>query len=271
MKSYLRQAVVQSALAAFAVVAQTGLAVGVDQQSLFTEDRVVLANGVAGNTVHVDSGNPKNYEEIVAKSEFPHLQLKAKLFLPDNKARHPVVIIMPGSSGAGNSAIAHATALTSVGIAVLVIDPFGARSVTSTVADQGQVSFAASSYDVLAAAKYLSTLPEIDGARIGALGYSRGGTAVLQAAVAPLASAVLGSGVRFRAVVAAWPWCGYQFERPDTRPPFVVDDVIGVAARVTRRALLCHEAGQPKARADLDQHVIIEPPPTKACSPTRQN
>ena len=100
MKSYLRQAVVQSALAAFAVVAQTGLAVGVDQQSLFTEDRVVLANGVAGNTVHVDSGNPKNYEEIVAKSEFPHLQLKAKLFLPDNKARHPVVIIMPGSSGA---------------------------------------------------------------------------------------------------------------------------------------------------------------------------
>jgi dienelactone hydrolase len=117
-----------------------------------------------------------------------------------------------------SSAIDHAAALTSAGIAVLVIDPFGARSGTSTVADQGQFSFAASSYDVLAAAKYLATLPEIDGVHIGALGYSRGGTAVLQAAVSPLANAVLGEGVSLRAVAAAWPWCGYQFERPDTRP-----------------------------------------------------
>src|SRR5260370_25653912 len=189
MKSYLRHVVMLCGLAALAVVAQAGIAVSANAQALFTEDRVVLANGVAGNTVNVDRGNHKSYEEIVAKSEFPHLQLNAKLFLPDNKARHPVVIIVPGSSGVGNSAIAHATALTSAGIAALVIDPFGARSVTSTVADQGQVTFAASSYDVLAAAKYLSTLPEIDGAHIGALGYSRGGTAVLQAAVSPLANA----------------------------------------------------------------------------------
>jgi dienelactone hydrolase len=154
----------------------------------------------------------------VAKGRFPSVQLNAKLFLPANDARPPVVIIAPGSSGVGNAAIAHATALTSAGIAVLVIDPFGARSVTSTVADQGQFSFAASSYDVLAAAKYLSTLPEVDSAHIGALGYSRGGTAVLQAAVSPLANAVLGEGASLRAVAAAWPWCGYQFARPDTRP-----------------------------------------------------
>jgi dienelactone hydrolase len=123
---------------------------------------VVLANGVAGQTVRVESGNPKSYEEIVARAEFPSVRLNAKLFLPGNSAQHPVVIIAPGSGGVGNSAIAHATALTSADIAVLVIDPFGAPSVTSTVADQGQFSFAASSYDIRAAAKYLSTLPEID-------------------------------------------------------------------------------------------------------------
>ena len=39
-----------------------------------------------------------------------------------------------------------------IGIAALVIDPFGARAVTSTVANQTQFSFAASAFDVLAAA-----------------------------------------------------------------------------------------------------------------------
>jgi dienelactone hydrolase len=218
MNSYLRRDLMRAAIAALALILPPAIAAGAEQQSLFAEDRVVLANGVAGKTVHIDSGNPKSYEEVVAKGEFPSVRLNAKLFLPDGNAQHPVVIIAPGSSGVRNSAIDHATALTTAGIAVLVVDPFGPRSVTSTVADQGQFSFAASSYDVLAAAKYLATLPEIDGAHIGALGYSRGGTAVLQAAVSPLANAVLGEGVSLRAVAAAWPWCGYQFERPDTRP-----------------------------------------------------
>jgi dienelactone hydrolase len=218
MNCYFRQSIVRIAATAFILGSQPDTAFSGDSLSSFAEDHVVLTNGVAGKTVQLDSGNPRSYEEIVAGAPFPSVRLNAKLFLPDNNARHPVVIIEPGSSGVGNSALAHATALTSAGIAVLVVDPFGARSVTSTVADQGQFSFAASSYDVLAAVNYLSKLPEIDSAHIGALGYSRGGTAVIQAAVSPLARAVLGQGVSLRAVAAAWPWCGYQFEQPETRP-----------------------------------------------------
>lgn len=177
----------------------------------------MLSNGAVGTTVHIDSATAKSCEEIVAGAEFPSVQLNARLFVLGGKARHPVVIIVPGSSGVRDSAIAHATALTSADIAAPVIDPFGARSVMSTVADQGQLSFVASSYDVLAAVKYLATLPEIDRAHIGALGYSCGGTAVLQAAVSPLASDGLGEGISLRAVAAAWSWCGYQFERPEHR------------------------------------------------------
>jgi dienelactone hydrolase len=216
MNRYPRQ-IAMRAVTALIIALQQGSALCADSQALFTEDHVVLANGVAGKTVHIDSGNPRSYEEIIARAEFPSVRLSAKLFLPHESGRLPVVIIVPGSSGVRNSAIEHATALTSAEIAVLVVDPFGARSVTSTVADQGQFSFAASSYDVLAAAAYLATLPEIDRAHIGALGYSRGGTAVIQAAVAPLANAVLGERISLRAVAAAWPWCGYQFEQPETR------------------------------------------------------
>ena len=219
--------IVAGAVTALVFALQQGSALCADPQALFAEDHVVLANGVVGKTVHINSGNPRSYKEIVAKAEFPSVQLNAKLFLPDRSGRLPVVIIVPGSSGVGNSAIEHAAALTSADIAVLVVDPFSARSVTSTVANQGQFSFAASSYDVLAAVKYLSMLPEIDSTHIGALGYSRGGTAVIQAAVSPLANAVLGQGISLRAVAAAWPWCGYQFEQPDTKPSairFLVGD-----------------------------------------------
>ena len=48
----------------------------------------------------------------------------------------------------------------------MVLDSFGARGVTSTVANQTQFSFAASAYDVLAAWQVLSVHPEIDASRI---------------------------------------------------------------------------------------------------------
>jgi dienelactone hydrolase len=194
----------------------------------FAERSMTLDNGIVGEAVRFASANPRNYQEIIAKVQFPFIEIDAKLFVPSTGAPPPVVIITPGSSGVGPSAVKHAAALTSAGIAVLLIDPFGARQVESTVANQGQFSFAASSYDVLAAVKYLAGLPRIDAERIGALGYSRGGAAVLQAAVTPLSRAVLGSGTTLRAVVAAWPWCGYQFEHPETRPTairFLVADL----------------------------------------------
>ena len=79
-------------------------------------------------------------------------------------------MIVPGSLGVAPSHVAHAEALTRAGLATFVLDSFGARGVTSTVANQTQFSFAASAYDVLAAWKVLASLPEIDATRIGAQG-----------------------------------------------------------------------------------------------------
>ena len=100
------------------------------------------------------------------------------------------------------------------GFAAFVLDSFGARDVTSTVANQTQFSFAASAYDVLAAWQVLSAHPEIDASRIGAQGHSRGGSAVLTAATRRFADAVVGAGAGFRSVLAAYPWSGHQFLDP---------------------------------------------------------
>ena len=85
--------------------------------------------------------------------------IDGKLFLPPTAVRQgplPLVIVTPGSLGVAGSHLAHAETFTGIGIAAFVLDPFGARGVGSTVANQTQFSFAASAYDVLAAWKVLS-------------------------------------------------------------------------------------------------------------------
>ncbi|MGI9409503.1 MAG: dienelactone hydrolase family protein, partial [Hyphomicrobiaceae bacterium] len=126
----------------------------------------------------------------------------------------PTVIVAPGSLGVAGSHLAHAETLTSQGFAAFVLDSFGARNVTSTVAKQTQFSFAASAFDVLAAWKVLSGRPEIDASRIGAQGHSRGGSAVLTAATRRFADTVVGAGNGLHAVLAAYPWSGHQFLDP---------------------------------------------------------
>src|SRR3546814_12369026 len=101
-----------------------------------------------------------------------------------------------------------AAALNSAGYAVLLIDPFRARGIADTIADQGRLTWVASTYDVLAAVRYLPSRDDIDQARIGALGGSRGGTAVMMAAAAPFAAAVLGPGYELRPVGAGFPRFG---------------------------------------------------------------
>jgi dienelactone hydrolase len=132
-----------------------------------------------------------------------------------------VVILAPGSGGVSPDHLRHAQALTSAGLAVYVLDPFAGRGIKDTISDQGQLTWAASTYDILAAARMLATQPGMDGERIGAVGYSRGGTAVLLAAHQQMTRAVLGEGKSLQAVLAGWPWCGYQFEHAITGPTVV--------------------------------------------------
>jgi dienelactone hydrolase len=196
-------------------------------ETSFEAQTITLANGVVGRSISFASANPRSYEEIIQRRPLPAVTLHAKLFLPRRKGRVPAVIIAPGSGGVSASMVVHANALNEAGLAVLLVDPFGGRGVRDTIADQDQVSFAASTYDIFAAMRALEREADIDSARIGAMGYSRGGLAVLQASVTPVATAVLGPGKALRAVLSGWPWCGAQFAEPRTAPTavrFVVGD-----------------------------------------------
>ncbi len=189
---------------------------------------LVLPNGDAGRALPIDTANPLNYYQVIKlPAAMPRMTIDARLFVPQQASRRlPVVIVVPGSLGVAPSHLRHAQTFVELGIAACVIDPFGRRGVTSTVSNQAQYSFAASAYDVLAAVRALSRAPEIDAGRIGAQGHSRGGSAVLTAAMRRFSASVLGESLALHAIYAAYPWCGHQFQDPDVGST-VVRAVIG--------------------------------------------
>lgn len=206
----------RAVFAASAALCVTAQAQSLDSALPFAKQTVTLGGKTIGEPLAFASANPLNFEQILSGAQLAPVQLDGQLFLPAGKVPHPVVILTPGSGGVELHHLKHAQALLAAGIGVYVLDPFAARGVKSTSADQTQFPFAASVYDILAAAKMLMTLPAVDKDRLGALGYSRGGLAVNLAVSEKLSQAVLGKQFRFKAVMSGWAWCGYQFENAAT-------------------------------------------------------
>lgn len=180
----------------------------------FADQEITFASGVRGEPVEIASADPRNYFEAISRPDaMQRTSIHGKLFRPPSgRAKQPVVIVVPGSLGVAPSHLAHAERLVEAGIAACLIDPFGARSVTSTVANQTQYSFAASAWDVCATVAMLAARADIDLGSIGAQGHSRGGSAVLTAATRRFATAT--GAPPLAAVYAAYPWCGQQFLDP---------------------------------------------------------
>ncbi len=170
---------------------------------------LTLDNGIVGEPWVVASANPATFFEAISEEPADRQDIHAQLFMPNTPQRPGVVIIAPGSLGIAPSHVYKAELLTSAGIAACLIDPFGARQVSSTVANQAQFSFAASAWDVLAAAQTLTAQDRF--ARVGLQGHSRGGTAIQLAASM---YHFTGHQLDCAGVYAAYPWCGFQFLNP---------------------------------------------------------
>ena len=171
----------------------------------FSTEPLALDNGIQGTPLEITTANPTNYyQALSAPQQMKQAQIYGQLYFPQaqQKAPSPVVMIVPGSLGVAPSHMAKASQLTAAGIAACVIDPFSARGVASTVANQAQYSFAASAWDVLATADKLSKRDDIDSKRIGAQGHSRGGSAIIAAACM---TRLVPNAIPLRGLYAAYP------------------------------------------------------------------
>ncbi|MEE2767672.1 MAG: dienelactone hydrolase family protein [Actinomycetota bacterium] len=191
-------------------------------------DRSVILDGVVGENLEIPSANPVNYSQAINDPDgCEPIVVDGKLFLPPADKPVPLVLLVPGSLGVADSHVGHAETLLTEGYAVFLLDPFGARSIQSTVANQTSYSFAASAFDVLASLLSLTDHPAVDSDRISAQGHSRGGSAVITAAMRSFANRIVDHRATLAGVYAVYPWCGHQFATPEvdtTRVRAIVGD-----------------------------------------------
>jgi len=196
------------------VMALAGLALGLAiGASLATAEPVSsLADGRTGR-VEFRSVTPSGPTALVQRTADGAI-VTAHLALPPGEAdRVPAMVIAHGSGGLlPGREDAWARRLQALGIATFAVDSFGPRGIATTSRDQSRLSTMANLADALAALQLLATHPRVDPARIGVIGFSRGGQVALYSALEPLRRAIVGDdGPRFAAHVALYPSCSIPY------------------------------------------------------------
>jgi dienelactone hydrolase len=169
-----------------------------------------------------------------AKVGSPLSNAPAELYLPIGAQPTGAVVVLHGCNGVGLHDREWARRLAGWGFAALLIDSFGPRGFRE-VCNRGRlVPPEAQARDAFDGAAYLRTAPEVRTARVGVIGFSHGGWAILKA--------VLGGGVRqpgepaFAAAVAYYPGCDPPTSSLETDTLILIGDSDDwtPAARCTR-------------------------------------
>lgn len=178
---------------------------------------MIRAHAMQGaETIAFRSASPASYRELLSGRASPGEEICGYLFLPRaGVGKPPLVVISIGSQGfkAGREAL-YSRALNDIGIAAFVVDSFTPRGFAETTSGQGRLSMAGSTADALHAIRHMRDDPRVDGSRIGMLGFSRGGHAVVGAHHRGLQHVVLGRSDAVAAHVALYPALNPRWRRP---------------------------------------------------------
>jgi dienelactone hydrolase len=138
------------------------------------------------------------------------LNLPVELLLPKTATgRVPAIIISHGSGGVRDRREgAYARAFNGLGVAGVIVDSFTPRGIRSTVNDQSTVTDAEMLGDTVAVLKVIAAHPRIDPERIGLIGFSKGGTVAIKAALRRYRADAGNDDAHFSLLIALYPWCG---------------------------------------------------------------
>ena len=145
----------------------------------------------------------------------------AELYLPANAAPAAAVVVLPGCDGVHAHYREWARRLADWGYTALLIDSYRPRGF-SEVCNQGElVPPEAQARDAFDGAAYLRRAPSALAKRVGVIGFSHGGWAVLKAVLAGLVRRP--NEPPFSAAVAYYPGCDF---RDPPRHPLETDTLI---------------------------------------------
>jgi len=176
-------------------------------QTQAPETVTTFASGPGNGRYAFPSWTPRSVGELFrGAAGAPTVDIVGQLFLPASTAKVPAVVLLHGSGGVYDALLDYwPRQFNAAGIAVFTLDRFGPRGVRSTTDDQSQVPLAADVADAFAALRLLASHPRIDRQRIALMGFSRGGTATLRAAVERfVATQKLADGLRYAAFIPVY-------------------------------------------------------------------
>ena len=155
------------------------------------------------------------------------------LALPPGAARVPAMVLMHGSSGLNaGSRVHYSELLNRHGIAAFYVDSFTGRGIGSSVRDQAVLSYGDNTRDAFVALRLLRRHPRIDPARIGVMGFSRGGTVSWSAAIRDYYAQFRRERLGFALHVPYYPGCNFGPAAATTGAPILF--LLGGADNWTR-------------------------------------
>ena len=209
------------------------------------------------STIELQSHSPRFASDILdGLDNDPPVAITAILSLPQGDGPFPAMVIVHGSGGIGARGEEYQRLLNPLGIATLRTDSFNPRGVRSTVGDQSKVTTYAMVADAFAALAYLSAHPRIDPARIGIMGFSKGGSTAHFAAFEPLRAAAVGGPARFALHIPFYRGCLYDVNMPLTGAP--IRELLGADDDYTGAAACADYAARRRSQGD-DYEAIIYP------------
>jgi dienelactone hydrolase len=184
------------------------------------EPVATLADGRTGK-IEFQSVTPATVGAFMRRNpEVPKTTVFGTLSLPAGASKGPAMVIAHGSGGVMDARdFAWARRLNEIGIAAFVVDSFTPRDIRETATDQSQLNTIANVADALFALKLLATHPRIDSARIGIMGFSKGGQVTLWTALDTVRRGVIDGDLRFAVHAAFYPACNTQYVGKPTGAP----------------------------------------------------
>ncbi|MEM6549206.1 MAG: dienelactone hydrolase family protein [Pseudomonadota bacterium] len=148
--------------------------------------------------------------------------IAGRLILPAEGALRGAAILSHGAGGTGARQDRAAELLADAGIAALVLDHFSNRGVRSVAADQLRVGEQQMAADIFAARSVLAERLDLAPDRIGAIGWSKGATAVMLAAVGRLGEALDPDDEPLAFAAAFYPFCGFDLDEEALASPLLL-------------------------------------------------